>query len=554
MIPSRAFGVIPFFGFITEAGLPLVPIYVLLYIRPKETCRCLRGSKIMHSNYFLDEDLKTIAAKGVDVQEVLRQLEIFQRGTKPVKLLRPVCAGDGIVQIHPDEKKQLVSLHRQAAGRGRMLKFVPASGVASRMFKDWFRWYQKGRIDSAQHVVKFLEDIVTFAFYEDLRKVMALKGEDVERCIREGRCADILEFILTPRGLNYTWLPKALLKFHVYPEQTRTAMEEHLVEAALYVRDDQNVCRIHFTVSEEHEPRFIELLSRVRGYYENLFAVRYEIVVTTQHPSTDTIAVDMENRPFRDRTGKIVFRPGGHGALLQNFNAIDGDIVFIKNIDNVVPDRLKDITVLHKKILGGYLVRLQDEIFQNLNLLSKKRVNDELLLRVIRFCQEKLFLFFPDEFWNDSISGKREYVFWMLNRPIRVCGMVKNEGEPGGGPFWVEEDGARSLQIVEQDQLDLNYEEQKDIWGSSTHFNPVDLVCGIRNYQGEKFDLNAYVNRDAVIVSKKSHEEGELKALELPGLWNGSMAYWNTVFVEVPLETFNPVKTVDDLLRKSHLP
>jgi hypothetical protein len=233
---------------------------------------------------------------------------------------------------------------------------------------------------------------------------------------------------------------------------------------------------------------------------------------------------------------------------------MEGDVIFIKNIDNVVPDRLKDITVLHKKILGGYLVRLQDEIFQNLNLLSEKRVNDELLLRVIRFCQEKLFLFFPDEFWNDSISGKREYVFWMLNRPIRVCGMVKNEGEPGGGPFWVEEDGTRSLQIVEQDQLDLNYEEQKDIWGSSTHFNPVDLVCGIRNYQGEKFDLNAYVNRDAVIVSKKSHEEGELKALELPGLWNGSMAYWNTVFVEVPLETFNPVKTVDDLLRKSHLP
>jgi hypothetical protein len=262
----------------------------------------------------------------------------------------------------------------------------------------------------------------------------------------------------------------------------------------------------------------------------------------------------MENKPFRDRSGKIVFRPGGHGALLKNLNAIDGDIIFIKNIDNVVHDRLKDITVLHKKILGGYLVRLQDEIFHHLKLLAKKRVDDELLSRVIRFCTEELFLFFPDGFWNDTLSGKKEYIFRMLNRPVRVCGMVKNEGEPGGGPFWVEEDGTRSLQIVEQNQLDLNSEEQKDIWKSSTHFNPVDLVCGVRNYQGEKFDLNSYVNMDAVFLSKKSHEEGELKALELPGLWNGSMAFWNTVFMEVPLETFNPVKTIDDLLRKSHLP
>jgi hypothetical protein len=262
----------------------------------------------------------------------------------------------------------------------------------------------------------------------------------------------------------------------------------------------------------------------------------------------------MENKPFRDKNGKIIFWPGGHGALLKNLNAIDGDIVFIKNIDNVVPDRLKNMTVLHKKILGGYLVRLQDEIFHNLKLLLRKRVADEGLSQVIRFCQAKLFLFFPDRFWNDPLSAKKKYVFQILNRPVRVCGMVKNEGEPGGSPFWVEEDETQSLQIVEQNQIDLNSEEQKDIWKSSTHFNPVDLVCGVRNYQGEKFDLNSYVNMDAVLISKKSHEEGELKAMELPGLWNGSMAFWNTVFVEVPLETFNPVKTVEDLLRKSHLP
>jgi hypothetical protein len=422
------------------------------------------------------------------------------------------------------------------------------------MFKDWYGLYQQGEFDSAERLNEFLENIVKFAFYDDLKEIIASQGEDVEVLIRKGRYMDILKLILTPLGLNYNWLPKALLKFHIYPEHTRTALEEHLVEAVLYARDARNVCRIHFTVSEEHESRFNDLLSRVKGYYEDLFGVKYEIAVTIQHSSTDTIAVDMENKPFRDRSGKIVFRPGGHGALLKNLNAIDGDIIFIKNIDNVVPDRLKDITVLHKKILGGYLVQLQDKIFHHLKLLSKERVDDKLLSRVIRFCREELFLFFPDGFWNDTLSGKKEYILRMLNRPVRVCGMVKNEGEPGGGPFWVEEDGTRSLQIVEQNQLDLNLEEQRDIWKSSTHFNPVDLVCGVRNYQGEKFDLTVYVNRDAVLISKKSHEEGELKALELPGLWNGSMAFWNTIFVEVPLETFNPVKTIDDLLRKSHLP
>jgi hypothetical protein len=508
----------------------------------------------MGLSFFSDKDLKAIAEKGVDVQEVLKQLEIFRRGTKPVRLIRPARVGDGIVQIHPEEIDELVSLHEQAAERGRMLKFVPASGVASRMFKDWYSWYQKGGVAWAGGAVDFLENVVKFAFYEDLKKVMASEGEDVERCIREGRCADILEFILTPRGLNYTWLPKGLLKFHIYPGQARTALEEHLVEAALYVRDAQKVCRIHFSVSEEHESRFINVLSGIRGYYEKPFAVKYEIAVTTQHPSTDTVAVDMENKPVLDRSGKIMFWPGGHGALLKNLNDIDGDIIFIKNIDNVVPDRLKDITVLYKKILGGYLIQLQDEIFNNLKLLSGRRVDDELLSRIIRFCQGKLFLFFPDGFWNDSSFAKKEYVFRMLNRPLRVCGMVKNEGEPGGGPFWVEENRTRSLQIVEQNQLDLNSEEQKDIWKGSTYFNPVDLVCGVRNYQGEKFDLNSYANMDAVFISKKSYEEGELKALELPGLWNGSMAFWNTVFVEVPLETFNPVKTIGDLLRKAHLP
>ena len=508
----------------------------------------------MSLSFFSDKDLKAIVGRGIDVQEVLRQLEIFRRGRKPLRILKAARLGDGIVQILPDEWEHLVSLHNRAAKRSRMLKFVPASGVASRMFKDWYRLYQRTGIDSSGGAAEFLNNIGKFAFYHDLKEVMTSEREDLERCIREGRCADILKFILTPRGLNYVWLPKALLKFHAYPEHNRTALEEHLVEAALYVRDARNICRIHFTVSEEHESRFVNVLVRKKVDYENLFRVKYEVTVTKQHPTTDTITVDMENRPFRDKTGEIVFWPGGHGALLKNLNAIDGDIIFIKNIDNIVPDRLKDSTVLHKKILGGYLVRLQDEVFRNLKLLSRKQEEDDLISRVVRFCREKLFISFSDGFRKSSTSAKREYLFRMLNRPIRVCGMVKNAGEPGGGPFWVEENGIRSLQIVEQNQLDQDSKEQNDIWKSSTHFNPVDLVCGVRNYKGEKFDLNPYVNVDAVFISKKPYEKGELKALELPGLWNGSMASWNTVFVEVPLETFNPVKTVDDLLRKAHQP
>jgi hypothetical protein len=332
-------------------------------------------------------------------------------------------------------------------------------------------------------------------------------------------------------------------------------LEEHLVEAALYIRDAHNTCRIHFTVSKEHESQFKEFLHGVRAHYEDLYGARYEISVTAQLPSTDTIAMGADNRPFRNGNGELLFRPGGHGALLQNLNAVGGDIIFLKNIDNVVPDRLKDITALYKKLLGGYLIQLQNEIFRILNLFSGKGVEDAHLSPIIRFCRERLLMSFPDGFSDYSTSAKKEYIFQKLNRPIRVCGMVKNEGEPGGGPFWVEDkDGTQSLQIVEENQIDPDSKEQKEIWRSSTHFNPVDLVCGVRNYRGERFDLSRYADRDAVLISRKPYENAEIKALELPGLWNGSMAFWNTVFVEVPLETFNPVKTIDDLLRKSHLP
>jgi hypothetical protein len=508
----------------------------------------------MSESLFSDEDLKVFLPRGIEEAEVLRQLKILQKGVVPFKLARPARVGDGIVQIAPDETIMFVSAYNEVMERGRVLKFVPASGAASRMFKNWYL-YQQGKSNSNGFAVKFCRDIGNFAFYDDLKKVMALDGKDIKGYLDLKRCADIIEYITGAKGLNYGWLPKALIKFHVYPGHSRTAMEEHLVEAAHYIRDRRNICRVHFSVSEEHESSFRNSLLEVRSYYEHLFGVSYEVGISKQLPSTETIAVDMSNRPLRNSDGKIMLRPGGHGALLANINALDADIIFIKNIDNVVPDRLKDITVLYKKILGGYLIRLRDEIFHNLNLLLGEEVSNEMLSKIICFCQEKLLMPFPVGFRSYPASAKKDHVFQRLNRPIRVCGVVRNEAEPGGGPFWVKgEDGTCSLQIVEKDQVDMNSEQQSDIWESASHFNPVDLVCSLRNYQGEKFDLNLYADREAVFISRKSYNGDEIKVLELPGLWNGSMALWNTVFVEVPLLTFNPVKSIEDLLRESHLP
>ena len=508
----------------------------------------------MSESLFSEEDLNIFLAKGIETAEVLRQLEILREGALPLKLAKPARVGDGIAQIAPDKMNAYASLYNEVAEGGRVLKFVPASGAASRMFKNWYL-YKQGKSISDGLAVKFCHDIGNFAFYDDLKRIMALDGRDIRSYLHSKRCTDIIEYIIGTKGLNYGWLPKALIKFHIYPGRSRTAMEEHLVEAAHYARDARNICRIHFTVSEEHESCFRKLLLEVKSYYEHLFGVSYEVGITKQLPSTETIAVGMDNKPVRDTDGKIMFRPGGHGALLANVNALDADIIFIKNIDNVVPDRLKDITVLYKKILGGYLIRLRDEIFHNINLLLGGEVDDEVLSKIICFCQEKLFLSFPHEFSSYSASAKNDYIFSRLSRPIRVCGVVKNEGQPGGGPFWVQgEDGTCSLQIVEKDQVDINSEQQGDIWKSASHFNPVDLVCSFKNYQGEKFDLNVYANKGAVFISRKSYNGDEIKVLELPGLWNGSMALWNTVFVEVPIQTFNPVKSIEDLLRESHLP
>ena len=434
-----------------------------------------------------------------------------------------------------------------------IVKFVPASGAASRMFKNLFEFlsaeYDKPTTKFEQ---AFFDGIKDFAFYDDLNVAcQRTAGKDIPGLMEEGNYKAVVAALLETAGLNYGALPKGLLKFHKYPEGSRTPLEEHLAEGALYARNAAGNVNVHFTVSKEHLPYFKQLVSEKQSDYEKKFNVKYSVSFSEQKPSTDTIAADMQNEPFRDN-GKLVFRPGGHGALIENLNDIDADVIFIKNIDNVVPDKIKDSTVLFKKIIGGVLISLQQQIDKYVELLESGKYTMDNVREIITFVQQKLFIRNPEtKIFEDS--DLVVYLLKKLRRPIRVCGMVKNVGEPGGGPFLAyNRDGSYSLQILESSQIDLKNPESKAMFEASTHFNPVDLVCAVKNRKGEKYNLPDFVDKNTGFISLKSKNGKELKALELPGLWNGAMSDWNTVFVEVPISTFNPVKTVNDLLREQH--
>ena len=498
------------------------------------------------------QDVDMITRKGLSVDDVMHQLDIFRRGFQPMRLDRPCTMDDGIVTIPADQRHIYIEAHDEAARQGKMMKFVPASGAASRMFKDWFEFRDMEDFNESHDAQMIADDLPNYPFYNDLKKVLSRKGLDIASLSENDRFTTILDHILTAEGLNYGHLPKAVLKFHSYGEYSRTALEEHLVEAVGYIRDSNRICRIHFTISSEHQSDVEKHITDVVKLYEFRYDTRYDIIVSLQLSSTDTIAVDTANQPFRDETGKLIFRPGGHGALLKNLNAINHDIIFVKNIDNIVPDRLKPDTILFKKVLGGYLVLLQDRIHSYIRYLEKDKVSDKTITDIGSFCRDTLSVTLPSKFEDFPHTRKIQALIDILNRPVRVCGMVKNEGEPGGGPFWVIKNGTPSLQIIEQAQVDMASEEQRSIWSSSTHFNPVDIVCGVKDHRGAKYDLEAFVDRSAFFISEKSFEGRQLKALEHPGLWNGAMAAWNTVFVEVPITTFNPVKTVRDLLRTEH--
>jgi len=510
------------------------------------------------------QDFQQLTEKGISTEEIGKQIENFRKGFPFVKLVAPATKGHGILVFVEKEAHELAAFFDENGPTHGLIKFVPASGAASRMFKHLFEFMEsyKGTDDdlaklesdkSFNSVYYFLDNIKKFAFINDLKHVLQRDGLDIDELLNDKDYKTIVEYILTEKGLGYASLPKGLLQFHQYDGFSRLAVEEHLVEGAYHARDMEGNVKIHFTVSPEHQQKFIQVIENVKSHYEKLFGVKYQIDFSEQKSSTDTVAVDLENEPFRENDGKLLFRPAGHGALIENLNDLNGDIVFVKNIDNIVPDRLKEPTYLYKKVIGGLLLKLKEQTGKYLAVLEKGNIGAEMISEIVGFASEQLLLKLGDDFEKFGFAQKEQFLFEKLNRPIRICGMVKNEGEPGGGPFWLENlKGEVSLQIVESSQIDLKNPHQKKIVQESTHFNPVDLVCSVRNYKGHQFDLRKFVDPETGFISEKSSGGKKLKAQELPGLWNGAQADWITVFVETPIITFNPVKTINDLLREQH--
>ena len=498
-------------------------------------------------------DQALLSKKGISAEQVAEQLKTFKTGFPFLKIEAAATIGKGVLAPSQQEIDGYLKVWDNYCAEGNaILKFVPASGAASRMFKDLFAFLSaEYDVPTTDFEKNFFANIEKFAFYGDLDETCRKnKGLSVKELVESGQYKDVVFNLLDFTGMNYGSLPKGLLKFHTYDCCSRTSAEEHFVEGALYAATD-GVVKLHFTVSPNHKALFEELVAERKAYYEEKFGVKYDITFSEQKQCTDTIAVDAENAPFREN-GAIVFRPGGHGALIENLNDIDADVIFIKNIDNVVPDRLKADTVTYKKLLAGILVSAQKKAFEYVRLIDSGNYTHEQVEEMIRFLQNDLQCRCSD------IKDMEDcdlvlYLRKKFNRPMRVCGMVKNVGEPGGGPFLAyNQDGTVSLQILESSQIDMNNADAKAMFENGTHFNPVDLVCAVKNYNGEKFNLPEFVDKNTGFISHKSKNGRELKAMELPGLWNGAMSDWNTMFVEVPLVTFNPVKTVNDLLREVH--
>ena len=499
------------------------------------------------------KDEKTLVKKGISTQQIEEQLKSFVTGFPFLEIRSAAEPTKGIVIVSDEETPSLLNEWEEYLKTdASILKFVPASGAASRMFKDLFEFLEKEANEPENAFEKkFFNEIENFAFYNDLNNACIKNNEKtIIELIENKQYKPIIENLLAEKGLNYGSLPKGLLKFHSYPTEKRTPTQEHLVEGALYASASGKV-NIHFTVSKEHRGLFETHLNETVADYEKHFGVKYLVSFSEQKPNTDTIAADKNNEPFRDND-ELVFRPGGHGALIENLNDLNGDVIFIKNIDNIVPDSLKDNTVKYKKVIAGLLVKLQKQCFAYLHELENESISHAKLVVITQFCEARLNNH-PKDINSLSVGELRSYLIKKLNRPMRVCGMVKNVGEPGGGPFLtVNEDGTVSPQILESSQIDMNNPTEKEKMLNSTHFNPVDLVCAIKNYKGEKYNLLQFVDKKTGFISLKSKSGKELKALELPGLWNGAMSDWNTIFVEVPIQTFNPVKTVNDLLRPEH--
>lgn len=508
---------------------------------------------------FTEQEINEIKAHGLTLEQVESQIELFTNGVPNVKLVGPATVSDGIFQLSNDEELEFLNSYEQKKQDLDLLKFTPASGAASRMFKKIYQFLEDYNPEEESiasyldrtgdsHMKAFFKDYEKFPFYNHII-------DKLDKAVLEDENAKKYAFIKTMMaadGEDYGSLPKGLIPFHYYGCYKATAFEEHLHEAAAYAAKNDKAA-LHFTVSPEHQEAFQEEFDRVHASVSNTTGVNFDVSYSFQKPETDTVAVTMDNKLYRQANGELLFRPGGHGALIENLNDVDADVIFIKNIDNVlVQDQIQTLA-RSKRILAGLLLKKQNQVFKYAKLLAENTITEEELAELVTFLKEDFSTRIDDEYESFSQSEKKNYLAELLDRPIRVCGMVKNEGEPGGGPFWVEdESGKVALQIIESAQVNEKDQEQQAIFQKSTHFNPVDIVAGVRNYKGEKYNLLNYVNPDLAFIAYKTDGSNEIKALELPGLWNGAMARWNTLFVEVPLETFNPVKTVNDLLKPAH--
>jgi hypothetical protein len=515
---------------------------------------------------FSEKDIQQIESKGITLKKVLSQIERFENGIPFANLIEEATIDNGILRLSDADLEYYRSYFESKKDSISILKFVPASGAATRMFKFLYSFLEEYDLERESinsyinrhknnDLSLFFIGLEKFPFYHIVQEKLQHTHPNLDALsINEQRLNFIKEMLDTDK-LDYGNSPKGLLPFHKYKNKViSTAFEEHLFESALYSSQGEPT-KLHFTISEKHEDRFDNEFKRIEEKVESKTGSKFEIRFSYQKEATDTIAVTPKNKPFRNEDGSLLFRPSGHGALIENLNDLDADIIFIKNIDNVVVNDYKNEVAKYKKVLAGILLEIQKRAFHYLETLESDQLSETKidLVEIAEFLANKMNVKISSEFEKYSLKYQVEYLVEKLNRPIRVCGMVKNEGEPGGGPFWVkDESGIISLQIVESAQINKKSKHQKHILKNATHFNPVDLVCGTKNYKGEKFDLSQFVDAKAAFITMKTKTGKDLKALELPGLWNGSMANWNTIFVEVPLITFNPVKTVNDLLKAPH--
>lgn len=477
---------------------------------------------------FTQSDLEQIRRHGLTPAAIEKQLADFVRGFPYASIAAPAHIGSGIVELDENQLQEYAKIYDDYRTGHTIVKFVPASGAATRMFKDLFEYLSTGTMNATTE--KVLKNLEQFAFYDELKRILPPAASP----------RDIISYIVTNAGLNYGNRPKGLIPFHKYASNAVTPAAEHLAEGAAYAASN-GIVHVHFTVSPEHRDDFKARLAADAKSCEKQFSIQYDISMSQQHDRTDTIAVNPDNTPFRNDDGTLLFRPAGHGALIENLNEIDADIIFIKNIDNVCVAQKRDNTTKYKRALAGVLIATQSRAFEYLREIDDADASK--LAEIRKFISDDLNV-------RTETQPSREQMREILNRPLRICGMCPNTGEPGGGPFWVRDlEGRITLQIVESAQI---APADRDIMARASHFNPVDLICGVRNYKGEKFNLTKFIDENTGFISEKSKNGRPLRAMERPGLWNGAMAHWNTIFVQVPNDTFTPVKVVSDLLLPPH--